>query len=64
MKSELSTHLQTADELLQQAQFGEAERLAELILQTYIPQEKSIVEAIEHYKSNQTYSEEETDIFC
>ena len=52
MKSELSTHLQTADELLQQAQFSEAERLAELILQTYIPQEKSIVEAIEHYESD------------
>ncbi|MBK7985670.1 MAG: tetratricopeptide repeat protein [Ignavibacteria bacterium] len=64
MKSELYTHLQTADELLQRAQFGEAERLAELILQTYIPQEKSIVEAIEHYESNRTYSEEETDIFC
>ena len=64
MKNELSAHLVTAQELLNQARFGEAETLAVMVLQSWITPKESITLALEDYKPDITNSAEDTDIIC
>ena len=64
MKSELYTHLQTADELLQQARFGEAETFAVMVLESYINPKESMALALEDFSPDTMNSAEDTDILC